>query len=702
MAKFPTWRPSFGPSNAFSRWGKTLLISIMVGILCGSAAAGLEGLIQFGSHHLVGKFTQLGSAQILNFNWGILLFPLLGGLTSGLLIILFRVPRFKQSTDVLTRAFHYDNGALGFKNSFIRAISAAITMSFGGSIGPEGPIAGLSAAIGSYVSKALNLTIRERRIFLLAGCAAGVGAIFRCPLGGALFATSIIYKEPEFEHTSMMPAFVASVIGYSTFMSFWGYGEPLLQGTAALTFRHPSELIAYSILGILCGIVGVFFSTSFAHILAFFSQKSRLPFIFSPAVGGLIVGIIACIFPQVMDGQYRFIQNALDPHFFISDGAVPLIWLRWTLLLTAIIIAKCLATAFTVGSGGSGGMLGPSVFIGGTVGIMLGAFLQWTSPHYFPETLREALIPVGMAGVLSASMRIPLASIVMVAEMTGSYGLIVPLMLVSVSAYIIGRRYGLNQEQVASAAQSPAHAGDAIVNYLETTTVGSIFTANWSQIISPTQPLQKIVKSIVPGSRPHFMVVDKGQLLGMIGIQELRDIVASSIDHELPSLVIAADIMHAELHTVRSEDSLDKALSLFQKLQIDVLPVVETQGKIFIGVLERGKIQSALEGYFEAMKRQLFSEHDYIQSLQSSLPLSILHYYGNPKEQLEKITVPSEIVGKSLKSANFRNDYHYEVIAIMSWDGNIICPPDPDRILTGRDLLLTLKKNESAKEANVA
>ena len=158
-----TWRDLLSvlqASHAFSRWGRSLLLSAMVGILAGCVAAGLEWGLDLGSRHLVGRFTYLGGSELLPLNLGILFFPVIGGLLSGILALLFKVPPYPQGTESLTRAFHFDNGNLPLKNPLVKAIAAVLNMSFGASVGPEGPIAGLSAAIGSKIGHIFKLTIR--------------------------------------------------------------------------------------------------------------------------------------------------------------------------------------------------------------------------------------------------------------------------------------------------------------------------------------------------------------------------------------------------------------------------------------------------------------------------------------------------------------------------------------------------------------
>jgi CIC family chloride channel protein len=248
----------FGRSG--SRWGRLALLGFVVGVLAGLAAKVLHAGIETGTEHLLGKVAAPGGADILGFRWTVLVLPALGGLISGVAVALFCRPSAGEGTGLVVDAFHHHGGALGLRNASVKACLAVFVISLGGSVGIEGVITVLGAAIGSQVASVAGLPARERRLFLLAGCAAGVGAIFQCPLGGALFATTILYREPEIEADALLPSLVASVTSYSTFMAFGGYGGRMLPGVESLAFSNPLDLIAYAVLGVLCaGAAGLLF-----------------------------------------------------------------------------------------------------------------------------------------------------------------------------------------------------------------------------------------------------------------------------------------------------------------------------------------------------------------------------------------------------------------------------------------------------------
>ena len=668
------------------RWGKRLAVAAVVGVLAGLAAAGLEWLIEEGSTRLVGRFTHVSSPDVIHFDWGVLLLPAAGGLIAGLIVHLLSRNEKGHGVDQLTRAFHRRLGRMPLGDPAVKTATTGLVISCGGSVGPEGPIAAMGSALGAWVARIVGLTPRETRVLLLAGCAAGIGAIFRCPLGGALFATSIIYREPEFESNAIVSSFVASVIGYSTYVVLWGVDRPLLVGVGALNYDTPWDLIWYAALGPLCGLVAIGFSLALRGVEKGLVPASKLPRWATAALGGLATGALACLLPQVMDGRYGFLQAALNGSLFTDPGRS---WALWAGLLSLLVLAKVLATAATIGSGSPGGVLGPSVFIGGTVGAALGAFGMAMFPESFGEPLRQSLIPVGMAGVLAATMRTPLAAVVIVAEMTDSHGLIAPLMLVCVTSYVIGRRWGLNEEQVPTAADSPVHAADPILHLLDSVKVGSIMQTTWPLAVSPDTPLGEIVGLAEPGTRPVVAVVDGGKLVGLVTASDLGAILASP---GLPEFLVAQDAMTTKLVTLYPDEALYAALDVFDRSRHEVLPVVSRgRNRDWLGMLSRAQVASSLRSAMQRVSQAVAREHAGLKTLQTDMRVEQL-LLTMPAEdvKVQRLFVPIDAVGKTLRECGFRRKYNADVIAIEEPDGSIQCPPPIDAVLKTEQRLLAV------------
>lgn len=697
-AKFSVRDMFFRLPKPMARWGWLLGLGALTGVLAGLAAAGLEYGLTRGSEFLIGRYTNLGRADVLAFRWELLLLPAAGGLASGLLVVWLCPKALGHGTDVLVRAFHREAGVLPLRGPAVRATAAIGVIACGGSAGPEGPIAALGAAIGSSIGRLLTLTPRERRIMLIAGCGAGVGAIFQCPLGGALFAAGILYRDPDFETDAIVPAFVASVVSYSVYMSFFGYGHHMLAHADRLVFAAPRELVPYLVLGPICALLCLVLRVCMRFVEHGAFHLLKLPRWLSPALGGLATGALACVLPQVMDGQYRFVQNAMDGT--LLSGFESASWWWWVALFGSVAVAKCIATALTVGSGASGGLLGPIVFIGGVAGALVGALVEALVPGVFAadgENLRRALIPVGMAGVLSAGMRAPLASLVMVTEMTGSYGLIVPLMLVCVTSYVFGRRWGLNNEQVRSVAESPAHAGDALVHMLETWRVDDLMRRDWSETVQPSATLSEMVERIRPGTRPVFAVTDDGRIVGLISVPDIQRIM------DLPGAaeaVIAKDMMTEDLTTVYPDDDVYHALTLMGRNNYVVLPVVSRHARrAYVGMLSREDIHLAIRRQATEMRKHLIDEHEGLSVIEyeEKLDQLVVGMSTDKPENIQRLLVPLQAVGRSLRESNFRQAFGVQVIAVEQPDGSIQCPPDIDAPLQTNQRLVAIMSEDSAE-----
>jgi CIC family chloride channel protein len=455
--------------------------------------------------------------------------------------------------------------------------------------------------------------------------------------------------------------------------------------------------VPYALLGLLCGGVSIFFSLCMRTVEDRALPWSRLPRWFAPAVGGLATGALACLLPQVMDGQYRFIQNAMDGHLFANESQIN--WWWWAGVFGSVALVKCIATGLTVGSGGSGGVLGPSVFVGGAVGAFLGALCEAVYPGTFPEGLREALIPVGMGGVLAATMRTPMAAIVMVTEMTGSYGLIVPSMLVCIGAYVVGRGWGLNREQVRGAAESPAHAGDLIVHTLQSRRVEELLERDRAITVAPDTPLADLVKQIQFGSWPVFAVVRDERFLGLISSSDIQRIMD---EPALAEAVIAADMMREPHALLYPDENVYQALNEFRHGQDGVLPVVARgSGRRWLGALTREGVFKAVRDQIEKMQQATMREHRGLAAIgqEGQLQELLAGFVSHQQHKVQRLLVPLQAVGRSLREADFRKHFGAQVIGIEQADGSIQCPPDIDAPLRTEQRIVALLRVEGPQDS---
>jgi len=379
--------------------------------------------------------------------WLIPVATTLGGLLSGFLVYTFAPEAEGHGTDAAVEAFHFKGGRVRPVVPLIKAIASAITIGSGGAAGREGPTAQISVGVSSILADLARLSDNERRILVLAGMAAGLAAIFRSPLGMAIFSVEILYSGMAYESEALIYTVIASVVAYAVNGLFVGW-SPIFLLREAPRFTNPINLVGYTLLGIVAGLIGAIEPPIFYGIRDFFKDLPELNHV-KPAIGGLLMGLLAVAVPQTLSSGYGWVQKAM------TGGYV-----GWFLILLAL--AKILAMSLTISSGGSGGVFGPNVFIGG----MVGAWVAFVVDQFIPNAGFDpaAFAVVGMAAVFAGTARVPIATLVMVAEMTGGYGLIVPSMLATSLAFVVQRavsekfRYSrLYEAQVELRSDSPTH-----------------------------------------------------------------------------------------------------------------------------------------------------------------------------------------------------------------------------------------------------
>jgi len=371
--------------------------------------------------------------------WLIPVATTLGGLISGFLVYRFAPEAEGHGTDTAVNAFHREEGLIRGRVPPIKMVASAITLGSGGSAGREGPIALIAAGLGSLYAKLAHRTEEERRILLLAGMAAGLSAIFRSPMGTGVFAIEVLYGRMEFEVEAFLYTMAASAVAYTVRGVFIGF-RPLFE-IPKIPTPHVADYVAYATLGLAAGVIATALPEVFYRCRDLF-RALPVPLWTKPAIGALGVGLIALRLPQVLGGGYGWIEKA------ILGGLA----LR---LLLVLIVAKMVAFALTVSSGGSGGVFAPSLFVGAMLGGAAAILL-----HQMPAVF----VVVGMAAVFGAAARVPVATMLMVTEMAGGYHLLVPAGLAVMLSYLLqvrlssGLKYhSLYEGQVPGRSDSPAH-----------------------------------------------------------------------------------------------------------------------------------------------------------------------------------------------------------------------------------------------------
>jgi chloride channel protein, CIC family len=372
--------------------------------------------------------------------WYIPLATTIGGLLSGFLVYRFAPEAEGHGTDTAVKAFHWLGGSVRARVPLIKLFASAITIGSGGSAGREGPTALISAGFGSVYAELTGRSEEDRRLLLLIGMASGLSAIFRSPIGTAIFAIEVLYSGMDFDVGALLYTMLGSIIAYAINGVFVGW-EPLFTVPSNLAITNIADYLPYIVLGVASGIVATILPMVFYGTRDLF-HKLPVPQMIKPAIGGLGVGLIALELPQVLGGGYGWIQAAINGQIGLN-------------LLLLLVVAKMVAFALTVSSGGSGGVFAPSLFVGAMLGGTLAAGFHIPS---------AALVIVGMAAVFGGAARVPMATLLMVTEMTGGYNLLVPAALAVMLSFMIQITFSerfkytsLYEAQVARRANSPAH-----------------------------------------------------------------------------------------------------------------------------------------------------------------------------------------------------------------------------------------------------
>jgi len=502
--------------------------------------------------------------------WLLPLVPMIGGFLGGFLVFTYAPEAEGHGTDAYIKSFHRLRGRIRGQVPIIKTIASAITIGSGGCAGREGPIAQIGAGFGSWLGQVLRLDATECRTLLIAGTAGGIGAIFCAPLGGALFAIEVLYRNQEIETESLIPALIASLVSYSVFTTLTGQTQVF--HTPEFTFV-PWEMVPYALMGVACAFVGILYVSVFYGARDYFFKKIPIKPHFVPMIGGLLLGGIALLRPEILGGGYGWIHQALNYKLEIS-------------FMLILVFAKIIATSFTISSGGSGGVFGPSLFIGCMLGASFGYMFDAQFPGWISDPRSFAL--VGMVAFFSGIAKTPIASLLMITEMAHSYDLLVPMMLVSSLTYILTDRCTLYEEQVYAKSDSPAHLGEYRTDVLAGLKVSEIPTKTGDITVSYDMALRQILPRVLQTSQNVFPVTDqKGKIVGVFSLDELRTLL---LEEEMRDLIIAMDIANPDFEFAVPDEDLHSVLRKLTELVTDEIPILDPESNNFLGTIKRRDI----------------------------------------------------------------------------------------------------------------
>ncbi len=573
---------------------KWLVLGFLIGTMAGVGAVVFYEALLACTHFFLGTLAGYhvptpigegghGASASFTRPWALPLVVGLGALLGAILVFRFAPEAEGHGTDAAISAVHHNPRGIRFRAVIVKIVASALTIGSGGSGGREGPTGQISAGFASLLARELDLSPADARIAVVTGIGSGIGAIFGAPLGGAVLATEILYRD-DFDAEALLPSFVASLVGYIIFGTVVGF-TPLFGFAGSYHFSDPTHLLWFALIGVLGGLIGLLYAKSFYGISDLFGRVT-LPRWVKPAIGGVIVGLIALAIPEVLGTGYGWIQQGLG-HQLLT---LPL----WIVLV--LPFARILATGLSIGSGGSGGIFGPGMVIGAFIGASVWRLFEPIVPSMGHNPAPYVI--VGMMCCFGGISRAPLAVMLMVAEMTGSLSILGPAMIAVGLAWFIVRRSDdtIYRSQLRTRADAPA----------QRLLIGMPVLANVpvSQAMAPPRLVITGGTSIVM-ARDQLMndgltgapVVDKeGRFEGTLSLRRL-EASAMAREHRLESFV------DVTAPTVTDSAHLDVAVDAMSSSAEHWVPVLDSERKVVGTVATSDVVRGYRLGLLASLQR---------------------------------------------------------------------------------------------------
>mgnify|MGYP001188216779 FL=1 len=550
-----------------------LILAALLGFLAGFASTFFRWMIEFFESIFSVKGFSLAGIPPQTYPFLLPLMPMLGGLFIGLICKYFPNAVKENGVHKVMYAVALNDGKVRKRTIASCAVTSSITIGSGGSAGREGPTVQIGAAVGSTIGQLLHLSTERMRVLVGCGAAAGIAASFNAPLAGVLFALEIILG--DFTIHTFSPIIIASVIGTVTGRAL--EGNEVTFNVPVHELVHPTEIIFYLALGMLCGIVARLFTFMYFYIQQVFEEKLKTADIYKPAIGGLIVGMISIFMPQILGNGYDVMEQALTGQMF------------WGLAFL-LVFMKIICTSITLGSGGMGGVFAPSLFIGAMVGTAFGSSVHFIFPTLSASA--ETYSVVGMGAVAGAVMQAPLTNILMLFELTNDYTLILPIMATCIAASYTYQRFtkhSIYMQNLLNKGINIRHGREAsIMNSIKVQDVMSTDITT----IAQEMPFRKILETISYSKNFYFPVLDnRGDMTGILSFSDIREVI---FEEQLGDLLVAGELANTKVYSLTPQQNLNEAMEIFSQLDVDQLPVVRSEDKLkVIGMLTRGDMMAS-------------------------------------------------------------------------------------------------------------
>ncbi|MFQ6069205.1 MAG: chloride channel protein [Candidatus Aminicenantales bacterium] len=658
--------------NEFISHIRLSLLAVFVGTIAGLSSVAFKLMIHF-FQKLFWRAPDFLSA-VSSQPWILtILIPALGGLIIGPLIYYGAREAKGHGVPEIMEALIFKSGKIRNQVGFVKALASSICIGSGGSTGREGPIVQISASLASSIGQFFRIRERGMRTLVAAGAGAGIGATFNAPIAGALFAVEVILG--EFAVYSFSPIIIASVI--ATLISRLLIGDFSAFTVPAYTLSSVWEIGPYILLGVVSGLVAILF----IECLYFLEDKFdnlRIHPLFKPALGGLAVGLIGLGVPHIFGVSYESMDACLQNRIGF--------WLAFIL-----IFAKVLGTSLTLGSGGSGGIFAPSLFMGAMTGNFIGSIFH----RYFPASISSpgAFALVGMGAVVAGATHAPITAIVIIFELTGDYKIILPLMLSSIIASLL--TVGIHRESIYT--MKLKRRGIILkegkeANILRSMQVKDFISHDYEKFIN-TEHVGNIIDRALGSKHHSFQIVDaQNNYIGCFALNQLKNALLQK--DLLDSLIIAEDLGVPGIK-VDYEDNLEQAMEIFGRKDVAEIPVLKD--KKLVGVVKR---KDVIEAYNqEVAKREAAS--GLVQKLKfTAVSKTIDLGLGY---RIMEMDAPPSFWDKNLRELNLKASYRIDILLIKrKYPPQTITVPSAEEVIKKGDLLVVAGHAESLKRMKQA
>ena len=663
---------SFVRYTQFSQNTYIIILAIIVGVLGGFAAIGFRKLIAFFQNLAIGSSGDVLEA-LSQLPWYIkLIVPICGAIVVGPMIYFYAREAKGHGVPEVMQAVALKNGIIRPRVVLVKSFASAITIATGGSVGREGPIVQIGSAFASTIGQWLKVSPERLKVLVGCGAAAGIAATFNAPIAGAFFALEVIIG--NFALANFSPIIISSVMATAVSRAFLGNYPAFIVPQYSLVSIW--EIPLYFVLGIVTGAVAVLFSSLVYKSEEIF-EKIPIPEYFKNPLGGLVMGLTIIFIPYVYGVGYEAINLALAGK------------LLWYMALSLIFI-KILATTTTLGSGGSGGIFAPSLFLGAVTGSAFGMIVN----KLFPNTTAHsgAYAMVGMGAVVAGATHTPITSILILFELTGDYKIILPVMISCTIATILARRIkedSIYTQKLSRRGISLEQGREEII--MRSFSVGDLMEPN-PPTIEECARLKEIIKVFMTNKEPYYYVVtEDNNLVGSLSTHLVKDVL--SADEDLDRLIIARDLLVPSQAIVTPNTTLADCMHKFERVESEHLPVIEGNGSAkLIGIISKKEI---IKLYNREILRKDVLGVKYVREMGSEKFRNLVQLPGDFK--IDFVPVPQGFIAKSIKDLDIRAKHKVNILAVKKKLSEISLAselPDPDRIFEPGDILVVAGKQE--------